>query len=223
MEKLANGNGWRMELITEPWFPKVIQHLRQTFFADEPLNKAVSLCHPGHGHTLLERHSLSSLHDGISAMAVTNNGEIAGVVVNGILHGNADTGRALEKLAETDDDKFRKIFTLLYEENLKIDLFKQFSVEQIFEIRILSVDSKFRGQGLAKALMRKSEEIARDNGFRVMKTDATGLFSQRVASSLGFTDRHEVKYDEYLDEHGRPVFHVGAPHDRLKIMYKTLG
>ena len=63
--------------------------------------------------------------------------------MNGILHGNEDTGRALDRLAEMDDEKFRKIFTLLYEENLKIDLFEQFSVESIFEIRILSVDSKY--------------------------------------------------------------------------------
>ncbi|XP_049541570.1 transferrin [Anopheles darlingi] len=220
---LANGNGGlRMELITEAWFPQVIHHLRQTFFADEPLNKAVSLCRPGDGHTLLEKHSLSSLHDGISVMAVTNSGEIAGVVVNGVLHGNADTSHALEKLNETKDEKFRTIFTLLYEENLKIDLFEQFAVEKIFEIRILSVDSKFRGQGLAKELMRKSEEVARNHGFRIMKTDATGMFSQRVASSLGFSTAHEIKYDEYLDQQGCPVFHVAAPHDRLKIMYKAL-
>lgn len=72
-----NSNGLRMEIITEPWFPEVIQHLRQTFFADEPLNKAVSLCRPGDGHTLLEKHSLSSLRDGISVMAVTNSGEVS--------------------------------------------------------------------------------------------------------------------------------------------------
>ena len=29
--------------------------------------------------------------------------QIAGVVVNGILHGNEDTGRALDRLAEMDD------------------------------------------------------------------------------------------------------------------------
>ena len=56
-----------------------------------------------------------------------------------------------------------------------------------------------------------------------MKTDATGLFSQRVASSLGYVTRHEVKYEDYLDQDGvHPVFRVGPPHDRLKIMYKTL-
>ncbi|XP_053677367.1 arylalkylamine N-acetyltransferase 1 [Anopheles nili] len=219
---LANNDGPRMEIITEPWFAEVIQHLRQTFFADEPLNKAVNLCRPGDGHTLLEKHSLLSLRDGISVMAVTNSGEIAGVVVNGVLRGNHDTSRALDKLDETDDEKFRKIFTLLYEENLKIDLFQQFEVDSIFEIRILSVDSKFRGQGLAKELMRKSEEVARSKGFRLMKTDATGMFSQRVASSLGFLTRHEVKYEDYLDQNGDPVFQVGAPHDRLKIMYKAL-
>lgn len=28
-------------------FERVIEHLRKTFFADEPLNKAVNLCLPG--------------------------------------------------------------------------------------------------------------------------------------------------------------------------------
>lgn len=49
----------------------------------------------------------------------------------------------MDKLNDVTDENFKKIFKLLYEENLKINLFKQFEVDKIFEIRILSVDSKW--------------------------------------------------------------------------------
>lgn len=54
----------------------VILHLRETFFSDEPLNKAMQLCQPGEGHIQLERHSLSTLEDGLSVMAVTDDDEV---------------------------------------------------------------------------------------------------------------------------------------------------
>ncbi|XP_055593344.1 arylalkylamine N-acetyltransferase 1 [Uranotaenia lowii] len=215
-------NQVRLEPITDEYHNDVIEHLRRTFFADEPLNKAVNLTRPGQGHPLLEHHSLSTLHDGVSVMAITNEGEIAGVALNGILHGNRDIEHSLEKLNSIKDENFKKIFKLLYEQNLRINLFKQFDVDKIFEIRILSVDSKFRGQGLAKRLMEKSEQIAVEQGFQMMKTDATGAFSQRVVSSLGFVTKCEIKYTDYLDEQGDQIFVVEQPHEKLKIMCKAI-
>lgn len=68
--------------------------------------------------------------------------QIAGVALNGILYGNSDIEHSREKLNDIQDENFKKIFKLLYEQNLKINLFKQFDVDKIFEIRILSVDSR---------------------------------------------------------------------------------
>lgn len=48
----------------------IIQHLRNNFFADEPLNKAVKLCDQGETHYDLEVHSLETLSDNLSVMAV---------------------------------------------------------------------------------------------------------------------------------------------------------
>ncbi|XP_065092277.1 arylalkylamine N-acetyltransferase 1 isoform X2 [Ochlerotatus camptorhynchus] len=212
----------RIETITSKYYDDVIEHLRQTFFADEPLNKAVHLTRPGQGHPLLELHSLSTLRDNVSIMAISGEGEIAGVALNGILHGNRDIEQSMNKLNDIQDENFKKIFKLLYEQNLKINLFKQFDVDKIFEIRILSVDSKFRGKGLAKKLIEKSEELALDRGFQVMKTDATGAFSQRVVSSLGFITKSELNYADYLDENGEQTFVVEPPHEKLKIMCKVI-
>jgi len=57
-------------LIDEERYDDVIDHLRNNFFADEPLNNAVSLCRPGEPHAELEEHSLTTLRDGLSQMAV---------------------------------------------------------------------------------------------------------------------------------------------------------
>lgn len=57
--------------VNEERFGEVIMHLKLSFFADEPLNKAVNLCQPGEGHLELERHALSTLADNMSIMALT--------------------------------------------------------------------------------------------------------------------------------------------------------
>lgn len=57
-------------------YDAVIEHLRNFFFADEPLNKSVNLCSPGQGHIELEKHSLITLNDGLSVMAITPNQEV---------------------------------------------------------------------------------------------------------------------------------------------------
>lgn len=89
--------------------------------------------------------------------------------LNGVLL-DGDLKSALEKLNENGDKEFQKIFNLLYGESLKLDLFERLNVDKIFEVRILSVDEKFRGHGIAKNLMLKSQEIAEENGFRVGST-----------------------------------------------------
>lgn len=57
---------------------------------------------------------------------------------------------------------------------------------------------------------------------QVMKTDATGAFSQRVVSSLGFITKCEINYTDYLDENGEQIFVVDPPHEKLKIMCKVI-
>lgn len=74
---------------------------------------------------------------------------------------------AREKLNLCPDARFRTIFTFLYDENLKIDLFSQFNIDKYFELRIVSVDSKFRGQGIAKRLFQEAENLAREVGAKV--------------------------------------------------------
>lgn len=62
--------------ITPDRYDDVIKYLRSTFFADEPLNKAVKLCEPGEGHYDTEKFSLQILQDDLSVMALTDDDEV---------------------------------------------------------------------------------------------------------------------------------------------------
>ena len=89
------------------------------------------------------------------------------MALNGVQH-PGDIAAAQAKLKTMADVKFRKIFDLLYGVNRSLDLFTQHGVDKIFECRILSVDKRFRGRGLARELLRRSEITARESGFKVL-------------------------------------------------------
>lgn len=148
--------------------------------------------------------------------------QIAGVALNGCLH-SQDAETSWKTIEALEDDAFKKIFVFLHTHNTQHNLFKEFNVDKIFEVRILSVDAKFRGQGIAKNLLRKCEEIAIENGFRMLKLDATSLFTQKVSASLGYQMRSEYRYDEYVNEKNERVFDVEPPHESCKTMYKLVG
>jgi GNAT superfamily N-acetyltransferase len=95
---------------------------------------------------------------------------VIAVALNGIQH-PGDIVAAQAKLQTMADMKFRQIFDLLYGVNKSLDLFTQHGVDRIFECRILSVDKQFRSRGLARELLRRSEIIARESGFKVLSTE----------------------------------------------------
>lgn len=66
-----------------------------------------------------------------------------------------------------DNIQYQRIFGLLHNVNKTVDLFTKYNVDKIFELRILSVGTKFRGKGIAKELFARSGIIAEEAGFKV--------------------------------------------------------
>ncbi|KAH8418998.1 hypothetical protein KR222_011871 [Zaprionus bogoriensis] len=208
-------------------FEQVIDHLRMTFFSDEPLNRSVGLCQRGECNKELEEHCLNAMREGLSVMAVDARegsetiGQIAGVVLNGVLRAG-DEQQALDNLPSNTNENYRKIFRLLYTNSLKVDLFACHNVDRVFDVRILSVDSRFRGHGIAKELVCRAEQVAHEAGFRLLRADATGMFSQKILRSQGFEPRSEKLYAKYTDEQGCIILPVEAPHIKLQLLTKEL-
>lgn len=92
--------------------------------------------------------------------------QIMGMALNGILK-KGEREEAERRLAELNDEKFKKIFGLLYKLNEKVDLFAKYNVDELFECRILSIDENYRGKGLAGILMIDTIKTAKDAGFKV--------------------------------------------------------
>lgn len=208
--------------VPEEKYNDVIEHLRFNFFADEPLNKCVGLCETGAGHSELELHSILTLQDNLSVMAVNSSGQVVGVALNGIQH-DGDVDEAMKKLETLNDKKFKQIFSMLYDLNQSLNLFERYNVTSIFECRILSVDNRYRGKGLANELFKLSLDIASKAGFKVFKVDATGVFSQRISTKLGLETLVELEYRNHLDSAtGLPMFTPPSPHTSLKVMVKIL-
>ncbi|KPJ14006.1 hypothetical protein RR48_03112 [Papilio machaon] len=185
--------------ITSEMGEAVLQHLRDSFFADEPLNKAVGLCERGQPHAALERLCTATIADGLSIAAM-----------------QGDT--SIEKIQQSSDEKYNKIFTILYTVSRDLNLFSTYQVDRILECRIISVSNVARGKGLAKELMKRSIDVAKEKQFKLFKVDATGAYSQRICSSLGLRTLRRVRYADYCGADGRPVFNVPPPHDALAVM-----
>ncbi|XP_072396820.1 arylalkylamine N-acetyltransferase 1-like [Diabrotica undecimpunctata] len=202
-------------------FEEVLGHLRQSF-PDEPLNASVGLSLHGKPCPLLEKYDLLTMQEGMSIMALdTETNEIAGVLLNGICR-RGDIEKSLENMKTIDSVPYHRIFGLLNGVNKEIDLFTRYNVEEIFELRILSVEPKYRGRGLAKELFSRSEGIARKHGLKLMKVDATSLFTQKICEAFGFESIKSVCYADYKDENGRKMYDTESPHDYYKVMVKQV-
>lgn len=92
--------------------------------------------------------------------------QIAGVALNGVSQ-KGDVEKSLEEIKTVNNVGYQRIFGLLNNVNKELDLFGKYGVDKIFEFRILAVDSRFRGRGVAKELYARTERIAEENGFKV--------------------------------------------------------
>nr|XP_022920579.1 dopamine N-acetyltransferase-like [Onthophagus taurus] len=209
--------------VPESRYEEVIEYLREAF-PDEPLNVAIGLCQKGVPCELLESQDLQTLRDGLSVMVIDKTtGEIAGVALNGISR-KGDVETAMEAMKDIDSIEYHHIFELLFGLNKKADLFNKYKVDKIFELRILSVDGKYRGRGIAKELFQRSEIVAEESGFKLIKVDATSFFTQKIAESVGLKTEAEINYKEFEDNEGKRIYYkVKSPHDYYKLMVKELG
>ncbi|KAF5302793.1 hypothetical protein FQA39_LY01973 [Lamprigera yunnana] len=202
-------------------YDEVLHHLRYNF-PDEPLNMSVGLCKHGVKCEILEHHDLMTLKDGLSLMAVdAKTGNIAGVALNGISR-RGEVEEGLKEVDASDHTEYRLIFGLLHNVNHDLKLFETYKVDQIFELRILSVASNYRGRGLAKELFMRSEIIAEEYGFKVIKVDATSLFTQKICENFGLKAVKSVVYKDFKDEKGKLLYNTKSPHDYYKVMLKEL-
>lgn len=202
---------------------KVLEHLRKFFFLEEPLNICIQLlgengdeeCHE------LEEYCAQTIPEGLSLMAVSASGRVIGVVLNG----SHEPGHLeeMERCADTcPNPRFRKILQLLAAVERGSDVFGKFpDVDKLVEVRIVSVDSALRGRGIAKVLLEKSTELAKQHEYPLIRIDCTSHFSALAVARLGYECVFKMPYEDYR-RNGEPVFHPEPPHKEVTTYVRRL-
>lgn len=90
-------------------------------------------------------------------MAVSQTGDIMGVILNNIMHRDEDEEDDEDDTCN-DNLKFKEIVVLLDKIKKEADVFTQYpNVNRILEIKIVTVNDAYRGQGVCKALVDKTK------------------------------------------------------------------
>jgi len=97
------------------------------------------------------------LNLGLAFKAVSSDGDLIGVVLNNLTC-RVDGEKNNESKEDTKDNtKFNVITTFLDKVEREADVFKKYpNVDRVMDIKIISVDESFRGQGVCKALIDKT-------------------------------------------------------------------
>lgn len=196
----------------------VMDCVKQYFFPDEPLCASLGLMEEKESVIQLETFCADLLLSGISFMAVSaDTGELMGASLNCIV------GRDNEIKNYGDDNndkssKFNDIMVFLDKAGRDINVFGQFpNIDRIMELKIIAVHEAYRGQGVCKALIDKSKELALELGYQMIYVECTSHFTAKAVERFGFQCIYSFSYSDYVNKQGKVVFKTQPPHEYFKV------
>ncbi|XP_041777045.1 dopamine N-acetyltransferase-like isoform X2 [Anopheles merus] len=208
-----------ISVITEEDTESVLDLLKRFFFKDEPLNTYVQLgeCKE------LEKYCTKSLGEHSSYKAVNSRGEIVGVILNGTIMKPQPGDEPPAKLADNcAHPKFRKIMALMDHVDEQFDIFELYpDIDRFLDCKIISVDTNYRGMGIAGMLTDRTLDYASRNGIKLIHVLCSSHFSARVMEKMDFNEVYRLPYADYL-VNGEQVFDPEKPHVALRILTKRL-
>ncbi|XP_011341168.1 dopamine N-acetyltransferase isoform X2 [Ooceraea biroi] len=217
------GMDYHIEIINKDDKLRVLKFLRRFFFRDEPLNQSIQLIPEGEDSTCWELEdycSNASFENNLSLKAVSANGTIVGVSLNGKM--GPPPVEEPEYIRSCKNAKFKEILKLLHYIDKNVNVGERFRDLSVLEIRIISVDTNWRGKGIAKGLIDKSMEVAKAQGFHYVRADCTSQFSGKLCARMGFNAIYELDYKDYVEEDGKQIFSPAFPHTTAVTYMKQL-
>ncbi|KAL5287046.1 Dat family protein [Megaselia abdita] len=219
MESLKVNRPYRVELITEKDSEDVLKMLKKFFFKDEPLNHFLNLgeCKE------LEKYSLKCIGENCSFKAVHDNGDIIGVFISGLLKRPTPEDEAPQSLAEgCEHPKFKKIMQLMDYIDSNFNIFDVYpDANTILDGKIVSVNTNYRGLGIAGVLTEHTLNYMRQHDIPVMHVLCSSHYSARVVEKMGFHQVYELKYADYKVNGENPLL-PAEPHVAARIMVREV-
>lgn len=117
--------------------------------------------------------------------------------------------------------KFLPIFAMLDSLDARFRGEIPISLGECIHLFMLAVEGNFAGRGIGGALVRVCLENARQKGYRVACTEATGKISQHIFRKNGFTDRFAIAYADFLHD-GRAPFSSIHQHGAAILLSRSI-
>ncbi|XP_053608968.1 uncharacterized protein LOC128674472 [Plodia interpunctella] len=211
---------YSIQPVSERDVEAIMDLLRRTFYVDEPLNEAVDL-YTGPGSCPdLDEYCTHSLLEGLSYKAQDRDGNIVGVIINGVCPlKEEDNGNDLYSQAQRcQNSKFQRILHILAQRETGARLWERFPEKQLVEVKVTATDPAWRRKGIMNKLLHETEKATEQRGFKLLRIDTSSAYSAMSAERLGFTCVYQKLYSEILMD-GQPLIVPKPPHlyDRVFI------
>ncbi|XP_055608245.1 uncharacterized protein LOC129755656 [Uranotaenia lowii] len=207
------------EITYGPVLPEDFEVARQFivdyFYAFEPMNRAYI-----HGKEPAEEDvefSVKFLNEGLGVKATVDDGRIVGISL-GYIGSEDDVAVLTESVKNSRDRKWGDILQFLIFVHESSNVSEKFGVSDAYEIQIVGVHPDFRGRSIAKELVRKQLQLAKEKGFKGVYVDCSNVFTAKIMESLEFEIVNEIVLENYRTEKGEQIF---QPEDQVNRSIKS--
>ena len=205
---------FHFEVITPERYDEVYEIMRDHFVPDEPI------CHGT--HTVFDEDFKKLTHDNLKdhislAMISKENNVMMGFRLSGFWK-KTDPPANFDwmKSKHTKD-----LFEFVTHRDNDFNCFEMYGVEEIFHFYALGVRKEYRHHGLGDRLLSAALDYAKELGFKAVKGEGTGNYSQHIYEKHGFDHILEMPYDSYI-LNGEPIGTKTGEHRSCKIYGRKL-
>jgi GNAT superfamily N-acetyltransferase len=212
-----------MQMMKEPQFEivrasdddheRIRVFLGENYYPYEPINMAMGL---DNGHSpAYEAHLLDFVKEGTSLLAVeTTQGTLLGVCINGAIFNDENV---IEMASNCACERHAKFLWFVETVDRCSGFWNRVAVRRALSCEALAVVGSARGLGIGKALLQKTLQVAKDDGFPLLRVDCSSYYSAKLAEQMGLECIYSLLYSEYRSEDGYQIFYPPIPHVEFKM------
>ncbi|CAD7006353.1 uncharacterized protein LOC101455747 [Ceratitis capitata] len=209
--KSSKSDSIQIRIINSSDHDRVLYFLRTHYYQEEPLTIG---CEPKEQDPEDEKFNMSQIVHGTCLMAVREE-QIIGVLISGPKTSN-EAEHLFEDAAHFGSTKWGAALQILGCSERDSNVYKTYNVSKAIHIHILAVDAKLRGRAIGASLIEELKIIGRQLGYPLLTLDCTSYYSAKLCERLNMDCVNVIKYSNYLDKEGHPVFKPPPPHEYLK-------
>lgn len=94
-------------------------------------------------------------------------------------------------------------------------------INEYLDARILSVNSNYRGCGIAGKLMERTIEYMREHQLKIIHVMCSSHYSARVCEKMNFKRVYQLPFVDYVVNGENPI-QPAAPHKAVQILVQEI-